>query len=71
MESSCRLNVQLRAVNIQVDIYMGPNQQKTGEISGKKYVSFSIDAAEFGPMKVYSNLGRAAGSDEENLRTVI
>jgi uncharacterized protein (DUF736 family) len=34
-------------------------------------VSLSIAAPEFGPKKLYANLGRAAGSDEENLYAVI
>jgi len=38
----------------------------TGETSGKEYVSFSVTTPEFGPRKFYANLGRAAGSDDEN-----
>lgn len=52
-------------------IEIGAGWQKTGETSGKEYVSLSIAAPEFGPKKLYANLGRAAGSDEENLYAVI
>jgi uncharacterized protein (DUF736 family) len=61
----------LRTVSIQAKIDIVPNQQKTGETSGKEYVSLSIAAPEFGPKNLYVNLGRAAGSDEENLYAVI
>ena len=38
---------------------------KIGEQSGKAYVSLSLAAPEFGPRKLYANLGRAAGQDED------
>jgi uncharacterized protein (DUF736 family) len=52
-------------------IEIGAGWQKTGESSGKEYVSLSIAAPEFGPKKLCANLGRAAGFDEENLYAVI
>jgi uncharacterized protein (DUF736 family) len=52
-------------------IEIGAGWQKTGETSGKEYVSLSIAAPEFGPKKLYANLGRAAGFDEEDLCDVI
>ena len=52
-------------------IEIGAGWQKEGETSGKEYVSLSIAAPEFGPKKLYANLGRAAGSDEEDLYAVI
>jgi uncharacterized protein (DUF736 family) len=52
-------------------IEIGAGWQKKGETSGKEYVSLSIAAPEFGPKKLYANLGRAAGSDEEDLYAVI
>jgi len=34
-------------------------------------VSLSISAPEFGPKKLYANLGRAAGSEDEDLYALI
>jgi uncharacterized protein (DUF736 family) len=34
---------------------------------GKKYVSLALAAPEFGPCKLYTNLGRAAGEDNDGL----
>ncbi len=42
-----------------------------GEISGKPYVSLSLAAPEFGPRKLYANLGRAAGQDDDDALTLI
>jgi uncharacterized protein (DUF736 family) len=52
-------------------IEIGAGWSKTGETSGKEYVSLSIATPEFGPRKLYANLGRAAGSDDENFFAVI
>jgi uncharacterized protein (DUF736 family) len=46
-------------------VEIGTGWSKKGETSGKDYVSLSLAAPEFGPKKLYANLGRAAGSDEE------
>jgi len=43
----------------------------SGKIADKEYGSLSIAAPEFGPRKLYVNMGRAAGSDEENIDAVI
>ena len=43
----------------------------SGKIADKEYGSLSIAAPVFGPRKLHVNLGRAAGSDEENLDAVI
>jgi uncharacterized protein (DUF736 family) len=45
--------------------------QKTGETSGTENVSLSFATPEFGCRKLFANLGRAAGSDDENLYVVI
>lgn len=51
---------------------VGAGWTRKGETSGKEYVSLSIAAPEFGPKKLYANLGKAAGSDDdENLYAVI
>jgi uncharacterized protein (DUF736 family) len=52
-------------------IEIGAGWLKRGETSGKEYVSLSIAAPEFGPKKLYANLGRAAGAEDDNLYAVI
>jgi uncharacterized protein (DUF736 family) len=42
-----------------------------GEASNKEYVSLFIAAPEFGPKKLYANLGKAAGSNDKDLYFVI
>ena len=44
---------------------------KTGEMSGKDYVSLSLAAPEFGPRRLYANLGSAAGQDDDDAYAVI
>lgn len=50
---------------------IGAGWMRTGEVSGKPYVSLSLAAPEFGPRKLYANLGRAAGQDDEDTYAVI
>lgn len=50
---------------------IGAGWNRTGETSGKEYVSLSLAAPEFGPRKLYANLGRAAGQDDEDAFAVI
>ncbi len=50
---------------------IGAGWVRTGETSGKSYVSLSLAAPEFGPRKLYANLGRAAGQDDEDAFAVI
>ena len=50
---------------------IGAGWTKKGETSGKDYVSLSLAAPEFGPKKLYANLGKAAGQDDEHLYAVI
>ena len=50
---------------------IGAGWTKKGETSGKEYVSLSIAAPEFGPKKLYANLGKAAGQEDEHLYAVI
>ena len=52
-------------------IEIGAGWTKKGETSGKDYVSLSLAAPEFGPKKLYANLGRAAGQEDESLYAVI
>lgn len=44
---------------------------KTGERSGKDYVSLSMAAPEFGQRVLYANLGRAAGQDDDDAFAII
>ena len=41
------------------------------ESSGNEYVSLSLAAPEFGPRKLYANLGRAAGQEDRDVFAVI
>lgn len=50
---------------------VGAGWIRTGERSGKDYVSLSLAAPEFGPRVLYANLGRAAGQDEEDAFAII
>ncbi|HET6606194.1 MAG TPA: DUF736 family protein [Rhodopila sp.] len=44
---------------------IGAGWVRTGETSGKEYVSLSLAAPEFGPRRLYANLGRASGQDDD------
>lgn len=50
---------------------IGAGWNRTGETSGRDYVSLSLAAPEFGPRKLYANLGRAAGQDDDDAYAVI
>ena len=50
---------------------IGAGWLRKGETSGKDYVSLSLAAPEFGPRKLYANLGRAAGQDDDEAYAVI
>ncbi len=52
-------------------VEIGAGWLRTGETSGKEYVSLSLAAPEFGPRKLYANLGRAVGQDDEDVFAVI
>ena len=52
-------------------VEVGAGWIKTAESSGKDYVSLSLSDPAFGPKKLYANLGRAAGQDDENVFAVI
>ena len=47
-------------------VEIGAGWVRTGEASGKPYVSLTLAAPEFGPRRIYANLGRAAGQDGED-----
>ena len=50
---------------------IGAGWMRKGENSRKDYVSLSLAAPEFGPRKLYANLGRAAGQDDDSVFAVI
>ena len=52
-------------------VEIGAGWVRTGETSGKDYVSLSLAAPEFGPRRLYANLGRAAGQDDDTVYAVI
>jgi uncharacterized protein (DUF736 family) len=52
-------------------IEIGAGWTKKGETSGKEYVSLALAAPEFGPRKLYANLGRAASQDDDTLYALI
>lgn len=52
-------------------VEIGAGWVRTGEVSGKTYVSLSLAAPEFGPRRLYANLGRAAGQDDDDTYAVI
>ena len=52
-------------------IEIGAGWDRVGEQSGKSYVSLSLAAPEFGQRKLYANLGRAAGQDDDDVFALI
>jgi uncharacterized protein (DUF736 family) len=52
-------------------VEVGAGWIRRGEMSGKDYVSLSLAAPEFGPRRLYANLGRAAGQDDDDAYAII
>lgn len=52
-------------------VEVGAGWFRRGEMSGKDYVSLSLAAPEFGPRRLYANLGRAAGQDDDDAFAII
>jgi len=56
---------------------LGPNNQQVGagwkKISkeDKEYIRVSLESPEFGPRRLYANLGRAAGQDDPHTFAII
>lgn len=44
------------------DVEIGAGWNRRAESSGRDYVSLSLAAPEFGPRRLYANLGQLAGS---------
>jgi len=49
---------------------VGAGWLRRGETSGKDYVSLSLAAPEFGPRKLYANLGRAPGENDDTFAVI-
>jgi len=52
-------------------VEVGAGWVRRGELSGNDYVSLSLAAPEFGPRRLYANLGRAAGQDDDDAFAII
>ena len=52
-------------------IEIGAGWLRRGEVSGRDYISLSLAAPEFGPRRLYANLGRAAGQDDDDTFAII
>lgn len=51
-------------------VEIGAGWNRHSENSGKDYVSLSLAAPEFGPRRLYANLGRAAGEAEDRFAVI-
>jgi uncharacterized protein (DUF736 family) len=52
-------------------VEVGAGFTRTGQSSGRDYVALSLSAPEFGPRRLYANLGRAAGQDDDDTFAII
>lgn len=52
-------------------VEIGGGWNRMGKNSGREYVSLTFAAPEFGPAKVYANLGQAAGQDDESVMAIL
>jgi uncharacterized protein (DUF736 family) len=52
-------------------IEIGAGWIRTGQSSGKDYISLSISAPELGSNTLYANLGRAAGQTDPDIYALI
>jgi len=56
---------------------LGPNNQEVGagwkkiSLEDKEYIRVSLESPEFGPRRLYANLGRAAGQDDPDTFAII
>jgi uncharacterized protein (DUF736 family) len=68
-DKSAKAHPDFRVVTQGVEI--GAGGIRHGESSSKDDASLSLAAPKFGPRKLYANLGRAAGQDDDSLFAVI
>jgi len=52
------------------DIEIGAGWNHRSEASGRDYVSLSLAAPEFGPRRLYANLGQAAGESDSRFAII-
>lgn len=52
-------------------VEIGAGWIRVGQQSGERYVSLSLAAPEFGPRRLYANLGRAAGQESDDAYAII
>ena len=52
-------------------VEIGGGWNKVGKVSGNAYISLTFAAPEFGSSKIYANLGRAAGQDDESVMAIL
>ena len=52
-------------------VEIGGGWKRIGKVSGNPYVSLTFSAPEFGPSKIYANLGPAAGQDDEDVMAIL
>jgi len=52
-------------------VELGAGWIRVSEQSGRTYVSLALAAPEFGPRRLYANLGRAAGQDDEDCYAIL
>jgi uncharacterized protein (DUF736 family) len=52
------------------DIEIGAGWNRRSETSGKDYVSLSLAAPEFGPRRLYANLGQSAGESDNRFAII-
>jgi uncharacterized protein (DUF736 family) len=52
-------------------VEIGAGWKRVGQNSHKEYVSLSLAAPEFGPRRLYANLGLAAGMEDDQLYALI
>lgn len=52
-------------------VELGAGWRRVSQNSGNSYVSLSLAAPEFGPRKLYANLGRAAGQGDPDTFAII
>lgn len=52
------------------DVEIGAGWNRRSEASGRDYVSLSLAAPEFGPRRLYANLGRASGEADDRFAII-
>lgn len=52
-------------------VEVGAGWLRRSDTTGNLYVSLSLAAPEFGPRRIYANLGRAAGQDDPTVYALL